>query len=126
MHLLTVPGIGKILGLTIALETGDIGRFPRAGDYSSYCRAVQSTRLTNGKAKGKGNAKNGNPYLSWAYVEVANFCKRLCPEAHRFHENKKAKTKMVVATKALANKLTKACYYIMRDGVKFDVKRLFG
>ena len=39
-YLQTVPGIGKILGLTITLETGDIRRFPAVGDYVSYCRCV--------------------------------------------------------------------------------------
>ena len=28
--------------------------------------------------------------------------------------------------KALANKLAKACFFIMRDGVVFDVKKLIG
>jgi transposase len=53
----TVPGIGDILALNIALETGDIGRFPTVGDFSSYCRTVRSERISNGKKKGKGNAK---------------------------------------------------------------------
>jgi transposase len=35
--LLTIPGVGPILALTIMLEVGDIGRFARVGDYSSYC-----------------------------------------------------------------------------------------
>jgi transposase len=38
--LLTIPGIGDILGLTIMLEVGDIKRFPKVGNYSSYCRCV--------------------------------------------------------------------------------------
>ncbi|MFO7534083.1 MAG: hypothetical protein R6X19_00095 [Kiritimatiellia bacterium] len=32
----------------------------------------------------------------------------------------------VVAVKALANKLAKACYFMMREGKEFDVKRLAG
>jgi len=40
--LLTTPGIGQILGLTIMLEVGDVGRFKKAGNYSSYCRCVES------------------------------------------------------------------------------------
>ncbi len=60
----TVTGIGKILGLTIMLETGDIHRFAGAGNYASYCRCVDSKRVSNGKKKGEGNAKAGNKYLS--------------------------------------------------------------
>jgi transposase len=58
--LLTVDGIGVIVGLTIMLETGEIGRFPRVGNFASYCRCVDSQKLSNGKRKGSGNTKNGN------------------------------------------------------------------
>jgi hypothetical protein len=49
--LLTIPGIGNILGLTIMLEVGNIGRFPKAGNYSSYCRCVENRKTSNGKKK---------------------------------------------------------------------------
>jgi transposase len=58
--LLTISGIGQILGMTIMLETGEIGRFATVGDFASYCRCVGSTKLSNGKRKGQGNVKNGN------------------------------------------------------------------
>jgi len=125
LMLLTIPGIGNILGLTIMLEVGDIGRFPSVGDYSSYCRCVQSKRLSNGKKKGENNKKNGNKYLAWAYVEAAQFCRRYCVKAQSFYQSKEAKTKSVVAVKALSNKLSRASYYIMRDQVAFDEDKLF-
>jgi transposase len=124
-YLLTVPGIGDILGLTIMLEVGDIARFPKVGDYSSYCRCAKSERLSNGKKKDENNRKNGNRYLSWAYVEAANFAKRFCPHAQRFYQRKMAKTNGTVAIKALSNKLARASYYIMRDQVPYDPKKLF-
>ncbi len=124
--LLTVPGIGKILGLTIMLETGDIKRFAKVGNYSSYSRCVKSSRTSNDKKKGENNRKNGNRYLSWAYVEAANFIRRYCPEAKAWHQRKVKRSKQVVATKALASKICKACYFIMKDQVDFDVKLIFG
>lgn len=124
--LLTVPGIGKILALTIMLETGDINRFKKVGNYSSYCRCVKSTRLSNQKKKGENNRKNGNKYLSWAYVEAANFIRRYCPEAKTWYQRKLSRSKQVVATKALASKICKACYFIIKDQVDFDVKKIFG
>ena len=60
-QLLTVQGIGTILAQTIMLETGAIHRFPSVGHYASYCRCVDSTKISNGKRKGTGNVKNGNP-----------------------------------------------------------------
>jgi transposase len=123
--LTTIPGVGNILGLTITLEVGDIGRFAKAGNYSSYCRCVKSERTSNKKKKGEGNRKNGNKYLSWAYVEAAHLATRFCPEAKRFYQRKMAKSNGAVATKALANKLARASYYMMRDQVPFDKDKLF-
>jgi transposase len=123
--LLTVDGIGKILAMTIMLETGDIRRFKSVGNYVSYCRCVKSVRLSNYKTKGKGNAKNGNKYLSWAFVEAATYAIRWNDRIKRYFQRKCARTKRVVAIKAIAHKLARACYHIMSDGGEFDVNRAF-
>lgn len=125
-HLQTVPGIGKILGLTITLETGDIRRFPTVGDYASYCRCVAATQTSNGKKKAEGNRKNGNRYLGWAYIEAAAHALSNCDPARRFYDRKKAKRNAAVAMKALAHKLARASYFVVRDEVDFDVNKLFG
>lgn len=122
----TVPGIGNILALTILLETGTIARFAHVGDFASYCRCVKSQRLSNGKVKGQGNAKNGNPYLGWAFVEAANFAIRFDPAIKRFYQRRQTKRHQMVALKTVANKLARACYYIMRDQVPFERSKAFG
>jgi transposase len=124
--LLSVPGTGNILALTIMLEVGDISRFKQVGDYSSYCRCVRTQRISNGKNKGKGNTKNGNKYLAWAYIEAANYAKRYCPYARAFYQRKANQGGNALAIKALANKLSRATYYIMRDNIEYDPKMLFG
>jgi transposase len=126
VKLLTAPGIGQVLALTIMLETGDVRRFKKAGNYTSYCRCVKSKRESNGRLKGENNRKNGNRYLCWAYIEAANFIRRYCPEAKAWYQRKLSRSKRVVATKALAAKIAKACYFMMRDQVDFDVKKMFG
>ena len=108
--LLTITGIGNILALTIMLEVGDIGRFAKVRNYASYCRCVKSERLSNGKKKTENNRKNGNKYLSWAYVEAANFAIRFSPKAQRFYQRKKAKTNGIVVLKALSNKISRPSY----------------
>ena len=123
--LLSLPGIGEILGLPIMLEVGEIGRFPGVGNYASYCRCVRSTRLSNGKSKGEGNRKNGNKYLAWAYVEAANYALRFYPEVIRYYHRKGAQTNSIVAIKAISHKLARASYYIMRDQVVYDPGKLF-
>jgi transposase len=122
----TVPGIGKILSLTIMLETGDIRRFASVGNYASYCRCVGSQKISNSKKKGKGNTKNGNKYLAWAFVEAAHFAIQFNSKIKSFYQRKKAKTKGVVAIKAVAHKLCRASYYIMRDRVPFNITKAFG
>jgi len=104
----TMPGVGKILGLTIALETVDPKRFASPGDYASYCRCVDSRRMSNGKKKGENNGKCGNKYLAWAFVEAAQFARRHDDRCRKFHDRKSAQVNQIVATKALACKLAKA------------------
>lgn len=123
--LLTMPGIGKILAMTITMEVGDIARFKTDGDFASYCRTVDSRRLSNGKKKGQNNEKCGNKYLSWAFVEAANFAKRFDENCRRWYDRKMAKTGKVKATKALACKMAKAAWHIMKDGVPYDETRMF-
>jgi transposase len=123
--LMSVPGIGRILAAVILLEIGSIERFDAVGHFASYARCVDSQRISNGKKKGEGNARNGNKYLAWAFVEAANFAQRFCVEAKRFYERKKAKANTAVATKALAHKLARACYHMLKEGKPFDVKRCF-
>jgi transposase len=123
--LTSAPGIGEVLSTVIMLETGTIERFAAVGNFVSYARCVDSKRISNGKKKGVGNVKNGNRYLAWAFVEAAHFARRYCPEAKRFYERKRARTNNIVATKALAHKLARACYHMLKEAKPFDVKRCF-
>ena len=123
--LTSVPGVGQVLATMILLETGPIERFANVGNFASYARCVDSVRTSNGKKKGEGNTKNGNKYLAWAFVEAANFALRYCAEAKRFYERKKAKTNNVVAIRALAHKLARACFHILKERKPFDVTRCF-
>ena len=118
-QLMTVPGIGEILAMTIMLEVGDIGRFPKVGNFASYCRCVSSQRLSDGKSKGKGNRKNGNRYLSWAFVEATHMSRRYSERLRRYYNRKAAQVNTSLATKSLSNKLARICYYIIRDQVPF-------
>jgi len=86
---------------------------------------VNSRRESNGKSKGIGNRKCGNKHLSWAFIEAAHHAVRYDPSIRRFYERRRAKTLAVVAIKAVAHKLARACYYIMRDGVPYDGARAF-
>ena len=126
INLTSIDGIGLILGLTIMLETGDISRFEKVGHYASYCRCVNGARYSNGKKKSKTNTKNGNKYLAWAFIEAANFAIRYSDTVKRYYQRKLAKTHVIIAKKAVAHKLARACFYVLRDQVEFDVNKAFG
>lgn len=124
--LTTVSGIGEVLAMTIALETGDVSRFASAGNFASYARTVDSRRESNGKKKGEGNAKCGNKHLAWAFIEAAHFAVRYDATVKRWYQRKCASRLSVIAIKAVAHKLARACYYIMKDGRPFEATRAFG
>jgi transposase len=118
-YLMTVPGIGNILAMTIMLEVGDINRFAKVGNFASYSRCVSSQRLSDGKSKGSGNRKNGNRYLSWAFIEAAHLSRRYNERFKSYYNRKIAQANTSLATKALSNKLARICYYIMKNQIPF-------
>ncbi len=122
----SVSGVGDVLALTIALETGDIGRFASPGQFASYARTVDSRRESNGKKKGEGNAKCGNKHLAWAFIEAAHFAVRYDAAIKRWYQKKCASSLSVVAIKAVAHKLARACWHVMKDGRPFEASRAFG
>jgi transposase len=124
--LVSLPGVGKILGATILLETGPITRFPAVGNYVSYCRKAETVWTSSDKVKGKGNRKNGNRYLAWAFSEAAEHARRFDTASRNFYNRKLRERNSPVAHNALANKLARAAYYIMRDQVPYKEAKLFG
>ena len=125
-RLKTISGVGDVLAPTIMLETGEIERFKSVGNYSSYCRVVDSRRESNERKKGEGNKKCGNRYLAWAFSEAAHFAVRYNDRARRFFDRKAAKRNRMVAIRAVAHKLARSAYFIQRDRVEFNAARLFG
>ena len=123
--LLSLPGVGRILGMTITMEVGDVQRFKSDGDFASYCRMVDAKRLSNGKCKADNNQKCGNKYLAWAFVEAANFARRYDENCRRWYDRKAAKTSKVIATKALGCKLAKAAWHVMSQHADYDQSRMF-
>jgi transposase len=121
----SVAGIGDVLAWTILLETGDINRFGNPGQYASYCRCVKTERRSNNKPKGEGERRAGNRYLCWAFIEAAHFARRYYRPVQRFYERKYARANGLKAIKAVAHKLARASFHVMRNGVAFDIERAF-
>jgi transposase len=111
--------------MTILMETGPIQRFKAVGHYVSYCRKVSSRWTSNEKTKGKGNTKNGNRYLSWAFSEAADHARQTHEPSRNFYNRKLNQTNASVAHNALAHKLGRGAYFIMRDHVEFEEDKMF-
>jgi transposase len=125
IRLVTLPGVGDILGMTILLETGPVSRFREVGNYASYCRKVSSQWTSNDKVKGRGNIKNGNKYLAWAFSEASEHARRNNEACRRFYDRKLRQTNTKVAHNALAHKLARAAYYILKDHVSYEEEKMF-
>lgn len=122
---LTIDGIWEILGMTIMYEAGDMKRFAKVGHFASYARCVGSSRWSNGKKKGEGNRKNGNKYLAWAFIEAAHFAIRYNERIRNFYQRKMTKTNKIVAAKAVAHKLARACYHVLKEQKVFKEELAF-
>lgn len=123
-----INGVGPVLSSTIAAEIWDIGRFSSAKDFVSYCRLAPTSRLSNGKSKGLGNAKNGNAYLSWAMTELANMLIRYNSCAAKVYQRlfKKYNGLRVKAIRAIAARVARCLYHAIKSDKAFDVARCFG
>jgi transposase len=125
-NLLSIPGVGQVLGLTIVLETGPISRFSSVGNYVSYCRKVPSSYTSNNKLKGRGNVKNGNRHLASAFGQAADHARRHNDRVRAYYNRKKQKMNAAVAHATVAHKLARATYHMMNTGQRFVPERAFG
>lgn len=123
----SIKGCGYVTSMLIGLEIGDIGRFRTHKDFVSYCRLAPTSKLSNGKSKGLGNAKNGNAYLSWALTELATFVVRYNPEAKRVYDRYFNRSRLrVKAIRSVAAKIARGIFMMLKNGEVFDMKRCFG
>ncbi len=119
----TVPGIGKILGLTILYEVHTIHRFARVQDFVSYGRLVKCARESAGKRAGTGGAKIGNPHLKWAFSEAAVGFVRNNPRGQAYLQCLRQRYGRGKALTVLAQKLGRAVYYMWTRQAPFDPER---
>ena len=122
-RLRTVPGIGKILALTLLYEIHDIHRFPRVQDFVSYCRLVKSAKESGGKRLGTSGKKIGNAYLKWAFSEAAVLFLRKNPRGQHYLAHLERKHGKGKALTILAHKLARAVYYMLSRQEAFEMER---
>ena len=104
-RLRSIPGVGKILSMTMLYEIHDIARFERVQNFASYARLVKCEKSFSGKRLGTGGAKIGNVHLKWAFSEAAVLFLRANPPAQRYVEKLRRKHGKAKAISILAHKL---------------------
>jgi transposase len=119
----TIPGVGRILALTLLYEIHDIARFDRVGDFLSYARLVKSQKASAGKVTGTSGAKIGNAHLKWAYSEAAVLFLQKNPRGQRFIHRLRSKHGKGKALSILAARLGRASYFMLRQSTAFDMDR---
>lgn len=121
----SIPGTGRILGMTILYEIHDIKRFPRVQDFVSYCRLVKSAKESAGKKIGTSGKKIGNVHLKWAFSEAAVLFLRRNPLAKKFRDRLARKHGNAKSMTILAHKLARAVYYILKRKEVFHMETFF-
>jgi transposase len=124
-RLLSVPGVGKVLALVLLYEIHDIRRFPSAGQFLSYARLVRCPPESAGKKKGTGGSRIGNAHLKWAFSEATCLLLRESEPAKRWLARREKRQGKARALGALAARLGRAVYHMLRRKEAFDRARFF-
>jgi transposase len=119
----TTPGVGPILSLTILLEIDTITRFDTRQQFCSYARLCGAVQESDGKRVGIGNRKAGNAWLKWAFSEAAVLAAQKDERIGRYRDRLASRLGKAKALSALAHKLGRACYHMLRAKQVFDVTR---
>ena len=122
-RLRSVPGIGKVLALTILYEIHDVTRFDRVQAFASYARLVKCARESSGKRLGTGGAKMGNVHLKWAFSEAAVLFLRHTKDGQKMLAGIEKKHGKGKALSSLAHKIGRAVFYMLSRGTVFSMDK---
>ena len=116
-RLMTIPGIGFILSVVVALEVGDIGRFMSAEHLASYSGTTPRVHQSGDTIRYGRLRPDVNQYLKWAFVEAAHsIClNQSChPGRHatKIYKRIKSRKGHPKAIGAVARHLAEATYHV--------------
>jgi transposase len=119
----TIPGVGKVLALTILYEIHDVGRFDRVQQFASYARLVKCAKESAGKKLGTSGAKMGNVHLKWAFSEAAVLFVRHSPDGKKLLARLEKRFGKGKALSILAHRLGRTAYFMLAREKAFDATR---
>ncbi len=124
--LLSVPGIGPILGYAILAEVVEIERFVTEGKFASYCGLVSRTRQSASKCYQGSVGRGGNHYLKWAFVEAAHVARKKDPALGALYARMLAKGKKQKGIVAVARHLAVSVYHMLKKQEVYRYRTLNG
>lgn len=128
-NLMTIPGIGPILAITILLEIGEISRFSDARHFASYCRVAPGCANSGDSSKRSRANKQGNPYLKWALTQAAGYSARFDRDFRAYFDRVRAKhagaSGIVITHCTVAHRIALAVFHVLRDNSPFCKEKLF-
>jgi transposase len=121
----TIPGIGSVLGLTIATEIGEVARFPSPGKLIGYAGLAPRVKQSGQSSRSGELSKAGSRTLRWAVVEAAQGAWRPTNPWHRLYVDVKARNanKSNPAKAAVARKVLIASWHVLSRAEPFKPSR---
>lgn len=124
-RLQTVPGVGKVLGLTLLYELHEVARFATVGQFLSYARLVRCGHESAGKKLGTGGKNIGNAHLKWAFGEAACHFVKVSERAKKWKQRYAQRHSKGKALGVLAARLGRSIYHMLRKEEAFDEERFW-
>ena len=112
--LMTQPGVGPVTALAFVLTIGDVGRFSRSKQVSSYVGLIPREHSSGGKQRMGSISKQGNRLLRTLLVEAAQSVVRFDPEFRKEYQHRCHQKHRAVAKVAAARKLAVRLYWMLR------------
>ena len=119
----TIPGVGRIISLTVLLEIDTVTRFESRQQFCSYARLITPKQESGGKIVGVGNSKAGNAWLKWAFSEAAVLSAQKDEQLKKCLAKLQSKHGKGKGLSIFAHKLGRVVYHLLRTKKVFDVER---
>ena len=121
-RLASIPGVGRVVALTWALEMGDISRFASVKKAVSYCGLCGAEKSSGGKTERTPISKQRNKHLQTMLIEAAKLAPRWNAELALVYEREKQRGNRNRATLAVARKLVAYLMAVDREERLFDTQ----
>lgn len=118
-RLLWIPGVGKLVALTLYLEIDGIERFDSVRQFFSYCRVVPGAD-NSGPKRRHGRRKDGNRHLKLALSHAAIRAVQYFPEIKTFYQRKARQKNPPIARTLVQKEIARAVYVVLKENVDFN------